>query len=274
MPTAITWTDETWNPVTGCSHVSPGCEFCYAEKLTLRFHPDSKPWGAQYAAENVILHPERLRVPLTWKRPRRVFVNSMSDLFHELVPFEFIARVWDVMFEADRHTFQILTKRPERMREFAIWMNDTQFRRIDYENVWLGTSAENQACADLRIPILLSVPAALHFVSVEPLLGPVTLERWIGSAPLISWCIVGGESGGPAARRLVQPDGHGAWRATGEAESWVRAIRDQCLSADVAFHFKQFGGSTHASGGRILDGRTWDDIPRRPPAEPTAHAIK
>lgn len=329
MPTEISWTDETWNPVTGCSHVSPGCEFCYAEKLSHRFRRTTKPWGAQYAAENVVLHPGRLEMPLRWKKPRRVFVNSMSDLFHEQVPDEFIAEVFDVMarcgpcFRSEPHTFQILTKRPERMREWVTRISDTPHGQPKLPggygvfavetwplpNVWLGVSAEDQERADERIPILLQTPAAVRFVSCEPLLGPIDLRRFLavscsacgasatevkwarlesgwanghvvgGSPPDVcgpmvrddaqaglSWVIVGGESGGPPERRLVSrenpDDGDPAtWEPKPGALRYVHSLRDQCQAAGVPFYFKQWGGPTHASGGRLLDGREWNEFP-------------
>jgi protein gp37 len=229
---AIEWTDATWNPVTGCSKVSPGCANCYAETLSLRFGHSKKPWTPANAAENVVLHPERLRLPLTWRQPRLVFVNSMSDLFHELVPWDYIDQVFDVMEEAERHTFQVLTKRPERMRALA---------RPVPENVWLGTSIENDRWT-VRADYLRETPEATRFLSLEPLLGPLpSLDL-----TYINWAIVGGESG--VGHRPIDPD-------------WVRDIRDRCVAAGTAFFFKQWGGRTPKSGGRLLDGRTWDEMP-------------
>jgi len=331
----IQWTEATWNPVTGCSKVSPGCAHCYAETLSLRFGTSKLPWTPENAAENVVLHPERLDLPLKWRKPRMVFVNSMSDLFHEQVPDEFIDRIFAVMALASRHTFQILTKRPERMlgyltaasngaqRESHVYTDAEQLHRKSRKasdpwnvrwpgwplpNVWLGVSVENQRWADERIPQLLDTPAAVWFVSGEPLLGPLNLtsacegtrdfltgsdfellDPWPGNPPKIDWVIAGGESGGPEDRRLVercpaiihqacdlaaaQPSdmprppsccGTG-WRPKPEALAWVRAIRDQCVAAGVPFFFKQWGGPTHNSGGRVLDGRTWDEMPAREP---------
>jgi protein gp37 len=287
----IQWTDATWNPVTGCSKVSPGCAHCYAESLTRRFAdtwgvPDL-PWTPANAAENVRLHPERLDQPLRWKRPRMIFVNSMSDLFHEEIPDAFIGQVLNVMALAPRHTFQVLTKRPERMRNLvrrwyspkglAGYGNPT--RELGTEdrpvpNVWLGVSIENRRYVD-RADLLRETPAAVRFISAEPLLGPLvyedgTFERVNGvvgevrhwsddyagdelDLRHIDWLIVGGESG----------PGHRPMRA-----NWVRDLLTHvgCVSNDLpsdrtAFFFKQWGGATPKAGGRELDGRTWDEMP-------------
>ena len=224
--TSIEWTDATWNPVTGCTKVSPGCKYCYAERITERF-------GLQRFTD-ITLHEERLEQPLRWRRPRRIFVNSMSDLFHEAIPERFIRRVFDVMVEASWHTFQILTKRAERLASLApalAWP----------ANVWQGVSVET-ARYTWRIAYLRSVPAAVRFLSVEPLLGP------IAELPLdgIHWVIVGGESG--PKHRPPDPE-------------WVRDIRKQCARAGVPFFFKQWGGRTPKARGRLLDGRAWDEMP-------------
>ena len=212
MPTKISWAQESWNPTTGCSKVSEGCRNCYAEALSLRFGWSKKPWTVRNAAENVILHPDRLRKPYSWKKPSMVFVNSMSDLFHELIPDTFVADVFRVMNDCPQHTFQILTKRPERAAEWpGPWA----------PNIWMGTSVEDQAAADLRIPHLLRCGAAVRFLSCEPLLAPVRLAPWIAG---LRWVIVGGESG-PGFRPMPH--------------EWARAIRDQCADAGVAFFFKQ-----------------------------------
>jgi protein gp37 len=243
---AIEWTDATWNPVTGCSKVSPGCANCYAETLSLRFGHSKLPWTPANAAENVVLHPERLRLPLTWRDGRMVFVNSMSDLFHELVPASYIDQVFAVMSLADRHTFQVLTKRPERMRDYCRAGAD-HFAFAPFSNVWLGTSIENDRWVG-RADALRDTPAAVRFLSCEPLLGPLPSLDLTG----IDWVIVGGESGN--GHRPMDPD-------------WVRDIRDRCVAAGVAFFFKQWGGRTPKAGGRELDGRTWDQMPsRRVPA--------
>lgn len=258
----IEWTDETWNPVTGCTKVSPGCAHCYAETFAERFrgvpgHPFEQGFDLK-------LWPERLTKPFSWKKPRKVFVNSMSDLFHEDVPFEFIDRVFAVM-ALTPHTYQVLTKRPERMRE---WANDERrttkvAERIDrlanetqcvdwipplewpLPNVWLGTSVENQHWADIRIPELLATPAAVRFLSCEPLLGPLDLRPWLTRVPtsgdgwrltggtalaiadiVLDWVIVGGESG-PKARAFDL--------------AWARSIVSQCRAAGVAVFVKQLG---------------------------------
>ena len=245
---AIEWTDATWNPVTGCSKVSPGCANCYAETLSLRFGHSTKPWTPANAAENVVLHPERLRLPLTWRSPRMVFVNSMSDLFHDLVPGDYIDDVFAVMADAERHTFQVLTKRPERMASYSLGaLIAEKLGRLPHDwplpNVWLGTSIENDRWT-VRANALRTTPAAVRFLSCEPLLGPLPSLDLTG----IDWVIVGGESG--HGHRPMDPD-------------WVRDIRDRCVAAGVAFFFKQWGGRTPKSGGRELDGRTWDQMPRQ-----------
>lgn len=238
---AIEWTDATWNPVTGCSKVSPGCAHCYAERLTARFSKTALPWTPANAEANVALHSERLRAPLSWRQPRMVFVNSMSDLFHELVPDEFIDRVFQTMREAERHTFQILTKRPELMRR---WFDGPGSRWGDdpLPNVWLGTSIENDRWVQ-RADELRRTPAAIRFISAEPLLGPLPSLNLVS----IDWLIVGGESG--PMHRPMEPE-------------WVRDLRRRAVEADVAFFFKQWGGRTSKSGGRELDGRTYDAFPK------------
>ncbi len=263
---AIEWTDATWNPTTGCDRVSPGCANCYALDLAARL---KRMGQAAYQADGdprtsgpgfaLTLHPERLTLPLRWTRPRRVFVNSMSDLAHPAVPDDYIAQVFAAMALGGRHTFQLLTKRPERMR---VWLNGAGTERsvraaarrmhpgraasIDLlpwplPNVWLGASVEN-ARWRTRIDELRDTPAAVRFLSCEPLLGP------LGELDLdgIHWVIVGGESG-PRHRPV--------------REEWVLETRDQCLAAGVPFFFKQWGGTTSKSGGRLLEGRTYDGYP-------------
>lgn len=318
--TAIEWTDATWNPVTGCDKVSPGCDNCYAESIAHRF-AGSKAYPDGF---DVTLHPERLDQPVRWRRPRRVFVNSMSDLFHDQIPDEYIARVFGVMaanrwHDRPTHTFQVLTKRHARMRRLlskasfrtivateaarftdsghADHVHDAvHFHEWPLPNVWLGVSVEDQKWADIRIPALLDTPAAVRFLSCEPLLGHINLANR-GPHSLvddIDWVIVGGESG-PGARPM-HPD-------------WARSLRDQCDAAGVPFLFKQWGewapapwfgpdGATHAfpsplgtfqelghsptsiernhqtppgaqgmrrvgkkTAGRELDGHTWDQYP-------------
>jgi protein gp37 len=316
MSTNIEWTNETWNPLTGCTLVSEGCRNCYAAREAagrLSHHPAYaglavRRGGRPVFTGEVRLHEDRLEQPLRWKRPRMIFVNSMSDLFHESVPDEFIEKVFSIMAMASHHIFQVLTKRPERMAEFmqqyipsvTVWADRLRAggiaERVAREyawplpNVWLGTSVEDQTSADRRIPALLETPAAVRFLSCEPLLWKVDLEEirlpdgrhclpltgieW--PEPRIHWVIVGGESG-PKARPM-HPD-------------WARSLRDQCQAAGVAFFFKQWGewlpllghrehlnlppedrtwqrigGVTMVrvgkkAAGRLLDGRTWDEMP-------------
>ncbi len=229
---AIEWTDATWNPVTGCTKVSPGCKNCYAERLALRLQAMGNLRYRNGFA--VTLHPDQLDLPIRWLQPRRIFVNSMSDLFHEAVPEEFIRQVFDVMTKAHWHIFQILTKRAERLAALA--------PRLPWpENVWQGVSVEN-GCYTWRIAYLRRVPAAVRFLSLEPLLGPIPRLELDG----IHWVIVGGESG--PRHRPMDP-------------AWVRPIRKQCLTAGIPFFFKQWGGRTSKAGGRRLDGRIWDEMP-------------
>lgn len=225
--TGIEWTDKTWNPTTGCNKISPGCTHCYAEALTKRFRQNF-PNGFE-----LTLHPSRISEPLRWRTPSRVFVNSMSDLFHEDVPLEFIKLVFDTIRATPWHIYQILTKRPERMRIVA--------SQIDFpKNVWLGVSVENQDYVS-RLKILCEIPVSVRFISCEPLLGPLKLDL-----SSIHWVIVGGESGtGFRPMNL----------------SWAEDIREQCQSSDVAFFFKQVGGRTPKAGGKMLCNRIWDDMP-------------
>ncbi|MBI4362442.1 MAG: phage Gp37/Gp68 family protein [Euryarchaeota archaeon] len=231
----IEWTEATWNPVTGCTKISPGCKYCYAERMARRLQA-----MGQHRYRNgfrVTLQEDLVDLPRKWKEGRRIFVNSMSDLFHAEVPFDFIQRCFDTMREADQHTYQVLTKRPERMLEFALEALEGPWP----PQVWAGTSVEN-ADYKWRIDMLRGVPASTRFLSIEPLIGPM------GNLDLegIHWVIVGGESG-PQARPM-------------EAE-WAREVRDQCHEAGVAFFFKQWGGTRKKLTGRILDGRTWDEYP-------------
>ena len=229
---AIEWTEASWNPVTGCTKISAGCQNCYAERMARRLQAMG---CARYASGfRVKTHEDALALPLRWKKPRMIFVNSMSDLFHEDVPDSFIFRVFEVMSQACHHTFQILTKRSERLRELGQvlpWPG----------NVWMGVTVENRCCLP-RLDRLRDVPADVRFVSFEPLL------EAIAEADLtaIDWAIVGGESG-PGARRM--------------SPAWVRSIRDQCVDAGVRFFFKQWGGFDRTRSGRSLDGRIWDEMP-------------
>lgn len=305
----IQWTDATWNPVTGCSKVSPGCAHCYAETLTMRYAKGWKvpglPWTPANAPQNVILKPERLDQPLKWTKPRMIFVNSMSDLFHELVPDDYIAEVFAVMSRASQHVFQVLTKRPERARDL---LADPDFQeRVSYHragidlqaavvgfdwplpNVWIGTSIENRQFV-ARADALRATPAAIRFISAEPLLGPLIFDdvervgfkggpgtagpKWADDSDAdaldlreIDWLIVGGESG----------PGHRPIR-----EEWVVALREACLAENLSrdpngcakagphFFFKQWGGRTPKSGGRLLEGREWNEMPAFARAEEAA----
>ncbi|TMV49383.1 phage Gp37/Gp68 family protein [Paenibacillus mesophilus] len=294
--TKIEWSDATWNPVTGCSKVSEGCRNCYALTLAERFR--GTPGHYFEKGFDVTLRPDKLDQPLRWRRPRRIFVNSMSDLFHPDVQDDFIDQVFAVMALCPQHTFQILTKRPERMAQYlnhSSRKNDIEtsahgtsyrisgFGRLDLKdedydfqwplpNVWLGVSVEIQKAADDRIPLLIETPAAVRFLSCEPLLGEVVVPWW----NRIDWIIVGGEKG-PGARPM-HPD-------------WARSLRDQCQAAGVPFFFKQFGewAPVHelrcnergikgkpwfnfdpdtalckigkVAAGRLLDGREWNEFP-------------
>lgn len=228
----IEWTEATWNPVTGCTKVSQGCKHCYAERLAKRLKRMGVPRYAN--GFQLTLHEDLVDLPRKWKRPLMIFVNSMSDLFHERVPEEFIRRVFRTMNECPWHTFQVLTKRSSRLRELAPKLEWTA-------NIWIGVSVENERVLH-RIEDLRAVPAQVRFLSCEPLLGPLP------NLPLegIHWVIVGGESG-PKARPM-------------EAD-WVREIREQCRRAGVPFFFKQWGGVRKDLTGRELDGRTYDEMP-------------
>jgi protein gp37 len=305
----IEWTDATWNPIRGCSVVSEGCRNCYAMSVAARFSGEGYPYeGLAYRNESgahwtgkVKLIDEHLEDPLRWKRPRRIFVNSMSDLFHESIPTEWILRIFEVMAYAKQHVFQVLTKRPERMKYLLHYPDDGKFHGDSAEhhrllmtqplsNVWLGVSCEDQKTADGRIPLLLQTPATIKWVSAEPLLGPIDLSIYMASGfdtppqnDILNWVVVGGESG-PSARPM-HPD-------------WARSLRDQCVAAGAPFFFKQwgawlhesqtdknlwrqcveagvirgqvqrhveFGGFTYRVGkknaGRLLDGREWNEYP-------------
>lgn len=228
----IEWTESTWNPMTGCTKTSPGCRHCYAERMALRLKAMGQPAYANGFA--LTLHEHRLELPLSWKKPQMIFVNSMSDLFHEDAPLEFILKVFDVMRRASWHTFQVLTKRSRRLLEL-----DPQ---IDWPgNVWMGVSVERRGYT-FRIEHLRQTGAHIKFLSLEPLLGPLPNLDLCD----INWVIVGGESG-PGARPME--------------EGWVIDIRDQCLASQVPFFFKQWGGIHRRRAGRLLKGRTWDQVP-------------
>lgn len=314
--TSIEWTDASWNPVTGCTQVSPGCDHCYAETFAERWRGTPGHYFEQ--GFDVTLRPDKLSLPLRWRKPRRIFVNSMSDLFHQDIPDDYIARVFAVMAATPQHTYQLLTKRHGRMRSLIGGSDGSGHRLLEattdeetaralYDapwplpNVWLGVSVEDQKTADLRIPVLLATPAAVRWLSCEPLLGHVDLARFLHWRPIgenladapmpphmaqavglpaLHWVVAGGESGSGA--RPMHPD-------------WARSLRDQCLTAGVPFFLKQWGewapngqrgigwisdrerlvgdplddyGHREVierigkkSAGRELDGRTWDQYP-------------
>jgi protein gp37 len=229
---AIEWTETTWNPVTGCTKVSPGCKHCYAERMARRLQAMGQ---ANYRdGFKLTLQPQILEAPLRWKKPRTVFVNSMSDLFHEDVPIEYLQQVFRVMREASWHNFQVLTKRSERLVELDAELEWSQ-------NIWMGVSVERDDYR-FRVDDLRGTGASLKFLSLEPLLGPLPKLDLKG----IDWAIVGGESG-PGARPMDP--------------AWVIDLRDQCRKARVRFFFKQWGGTNKKRAGRLLEGRTWDQMP-------------
>ena len=229
----IEWTETTWNPVTGCTKISYGCKHCYAERMSKRLQ--AMGMEKYRRGFEVVVHESVLQEPLKWKNPSLVFVNSMSDLFHKAVPIDFVQSVFEVMNQASQHTFQVLTKRPGRVKQIDA--------RLDWApNIWLGTSIESERWQD-RLDRLKSTGARTKFLSLEPLLGPLPDLDLTG----IDWVIVGGESG-PGARPM-------------DAE-WVREIRDNCVDSEVPFFFKQWGGVFKKRTGRTLDGRTWDEMPQ------------
>jgi len=233
----IEWTEKTWNPVTGCIKISPGCKNCYAERMAKRLagrfgYPKEDPF-------KVTLHEKRLDEPLKWKKPKMIFVCSMGDLFHRHVSYDFISRVWDTIFDCPQHTFLILTKRPDTMANFLMWLHHVKSRNIDYGNIWVGVSVENQQQADVRIPYLLECDIATKFVSCEPLLSCIDLTRWFGTSfqpwhwidkkkaedyPLLDWVIAGGESG--PGKRPVDI-------------SCLTSLKNQCKDGKVPFFMKQ-----------------------------------
>ncbi|CAD5958479.1 DUF5131 family protein [Planktothrix agardhii] len=225
--TGIEWTDRTWNPTTGCNKVSPGCTHCYAEAITKRF---TQNFNNGFA---LTLHPERIEEPLKWRKPSRIFVNSMSDLFHEDISVEFLQKVFDVIHKTPHHIYQILTKRHERLLEVADQLEWS-------DNIWMGVSVENQNYVH-RIDCLRKVPVSVRFLSCEPLLGPLKLDL-----TGIDWVIVGGESG--IKHRPMQLE-------------WAEDIQQQCEAENVAFFFKQVGGRTPKAGGRLLEDKIWDEMP-------------
>lgn len=234
---AIEWTDATWNPVTGCTKITAGCDNCYAERFSERFrdvagHPFERGF-------DLTLRPERITQPLAWRRPRMIFVNSMSDLFHKQVPKAFIDQVFDTMEAADWHVFQVLTKRSSLLRDY---LRRRYATKVPPAHIWLGVSVEDHK-ARTRVDHLRAAPAAVRFLSIEPLIGPIGILDLTG----IHWVIAGGESG-PRARPMHI--------------DWAREVRDQCAKQRVPFFFKQWGGLRPKTGGRLLDGREWNELPQ------------
>ena len=239
---AIEWTDTTWNPVTGCSKISAGCDNCYAARFSERFRGvPNHPFESGF---DLTLRPERLLQPVGWKRPRMVFVNSMSDLFHKEIPTSHISAVFDTMEKASQHTYQVLTKRSSLLQKF---INTRYQTHPAPQHIWLGVSVEDEK-ATTRIAHLQAANAGVRFLSIEPLLAPVGRLDLSG----ISWVIVGGESG-PGARPMDA--------------RWVISIRNQCVKAGVAFFFKQWGGFSPKAGGRLLEGKEWNQFPGRRTAQ-------
>jgi protein gp37 len=235
LSSPIEWTESTWNPVTGCTKISPGCKNCYAKRMAERLRLMGQPNYVN--GFDLTLQPQALELPLRWKKPQRIFVNSMSDLFHQDVPFDFIQDVFDVMRRASWHQFQVLTKRAERLEQLS--------SSLQWEsNIWMGVSIENAQYTP-RIDCLRRTKAATKFLSIEPLIGPVGKINLSG----IHWVIAGGESG-PGAREMKR--------------EWVIDIRRQCKAGGVAFFFKQWGGVNKKRTGRMLDGRTYDEMPAKP----------
>jgi protein gp37 len=247
--TAIEWTDATWNPVTGCTKISAGCDNCYAARFSERFR--GVPGHPFETGFDLTLRPERLLQPFTWKRPRMIFVNSMSDLFHKEIPRAHIAAVFDTMEKADWHIYQVLTKRSSLLQKF---INDRYRNRTAPVHMWFGVSVENEQ-ATSRITHLQKANASIRFLSIEPLIAPV------GKLCLdnIHWVIVGGESG-PRSRPM-------------ESE-WAIDIRNQCVTARVPFFFKQWGGRSPKIGGRVLDGKVWSQFPAKLSAKPKQHELR
>jgi protein gp37 len=233
---SIEWTDATWNPVTGCTKISPGCDHCYAERFAERWR--NTPGHPFESGFDLTLRPERIDQPLKWKKPRMIFVNSMSDLFHKNVPIEFVDQVFDSMEQSDWHTFQLLTKRSSLMKRY---LNKRYNGRVPPSHIWNGVSVEDGKRKS-RIEHLRKSKSAIRFLSIEPLIGPIGKVDLTG----IHWVIVGGESG--PGHRPIHID-------------WVRDVREQCLAQGIPFFFKQWGGARPKSGGRTLDGLEWDQLP-------------
>ena len=231
---SIEWTEMTWNPTTGCSKIAAGCKFCYAEVMSRRL----KAMGVDKYENNfkLTIHEDELNTPYTWKKPKVVFVNSMSDLFHKDVPIGFIQKVFKVMKDNPQHVFQVLTKRADLLRYY-----DSEGYLDWTHNIWMGVSIENAKVME-RLDLLKKTKARVKFLSCEPLIGPLNMMKLKG----IDWVIVGGESG-----RKPRP----------MKEEWVTDIKNQCQKADVAFFFKQWGGTNKKKAGRVLEGQTWDEMP-------------
>lgn len=289
---SIEWTDNVWNPITGCSHASAGCLYCYAESVSHRFQRTVKPWTANNIAENLQYHPERYPEPIKLRKPSVIFTCSMGDLYHESADWDELAVIHGFMVAAKRHRFLALTKRPGVAAEFLrqhspidCWRRaaatygdmpapDTSawesWDKVDW--LWLGTSAEDQRNYEVRVPQLLEANVAHRFISAEPLLDELDLMLADSISedgyPLVEWVIAGGESGGSAPRALLEQlrplkGLSPTYRPKPTALAWVRSIRDQCESYGVDFHFKQWGGRTHSEGGRLLDGKEYDANPAR-----------
>ena len=241
----IEWTDSTWNPVTGCNKISPGCKYCYAEVIAERYR--GIPQHAYEQGFDLRLWPQRLELPLKWKKPKRIFVNSMSDLFHPKVPDDFIDKVFETMTKASHHQFQVLTKRPERMSKY-LKSHEKKLGSIakKYPHIWLGASVETERYMK-RAHIVATLPSSVRFLSCEPLLGPLDLKEVLGKRKGVNWIIVGGESG-PHSRPMK--------------EEWVVKIRNQCRRAKIPFFFKQWGGVNKKKAGRTLENQTWDEYPQ------------
>lgn len=246
---AIEWTDTTWNPVTGCTKISAGCDNCYASRFSERFR--GVPGHPFESGFDLTIRPARLLQPLEWKRPRMIFVNSMSDLFHKEIPRAHISAVFDTMEKANWHIYQVLTKRSSLLQKF---INDRYKAGKSREHMWFGVSVENEQ-ATSRISHLQKSNASVRFLSIEPLIAPVGKLNLNG----IHWVIVGGESG-PGARPMDK--------------RWAIDIRNQCVDARVPFFFKQWGGRSPKAGGRLLEGKEWSEFPMRLPASPTLHELQ
>lgn len=255
--TKIQWATKVWNPVTGCTKISEGCKHCYAELFAKRMkhHPNPKIADKYRNGFEVTLHEDSLFEPSQWKKPERVFICSMGDLFHNSVPFEFIEKVMRTIFDKPTHTFLILTKRPQRMKEFFAWLGNPDLAK-NFPNMWLGVTAENQQLADERIPVLLTIPAAIRFVSIEPMLGPIDFslvsfkkfQKWVNSNETLyslDWVICGGETGNNSTVRAME-------------YKWVIDLMKECQHAKIPFFFKQWAGKSKIS---TIDAVEYKQLP-------------